>query len=223
MVFAGNPGTGKTTVARLIGRIYKAMGILPRGHTVETNRAGLVAGYVGQTAIKTQEKIDEALRGVLFIDEAYSLNQDGFSSDTFGQEAIDTLVKAMEDHYQDLVVIVAGYPDEMEKFISSNPGFASRFNKTIVFEDYSLDELCLILNYQLTKRGYTLTEGAQIPAKEIIRTAMKKKKKNFGNGRYIRNLCDDLVRVQSGRILALETPTREALMEITEEDVSALT
>ena len=223
MVFAGNPGTGKTTVARLIGRIYKAMGILPRGHTVETNRAGLVAGYVGQTAIKTQEKIDEALRGVLFIDEAYSLNQDGFNSDTFGQEAIDTLVKAMEDHYQDLVVIVAGYPNEMEKFISSNPGFASRFNKTIVFEDYSLDELCLILNYQLTKRGYTLTEGAQIPAKEIIRTAMSTNRKNFGNGRYIRNLCDDLVRVQSGRILALETPTREALMEITEEDVSALT
>ena len=139
LVFSGNPGTGKTTVARILAQLYKEIGVLSSGHLVEVDRSGLVAGYVGQTAIKTQEKIDEAIGGVLFIDEAYTLVKE--QSNDFGQEAIDTLLKAMEDNRRNLIVIVAGYTNEMNKFIESNPGLKSRFNKYIEFPDYSLCEL----------------------------------------------------------------------------------
>ena len=155
MVFTGNPGTGKTMIARIMSRIYKSLGVLSKGHLVEVDRSGLVAGYVGQTATKTSAVIEKALGGVLFIDEAYALNSK--SENDFGQEAIDTLLKAMEDHREDLVVIVAGYDGLMDQFIHSNPGLESRFNRFLHFDDYTLDEMMGILDLQLKKGQYQLT------------------------------------------------------------------
>lgn len=152
LVFTGNPGTGKTMMARMMARIYRSLDILSRGQLVEVDRSGLVAGYVGQTALKTQKVIEKAMGGVLFIDEAYALN--GKSENDFGQEAIDTVLKAMEDHRDDLVVIVAGYTDLMDKFIHSNPGLESRFNRFLLFEDYTADEMVQIFDMQC-KRGAT--------------------------------------------------------------------
>lgn len=220
-VFTGNPGTGKTTVARLVAQIYKELGILSKGHLVETDRSGLVAEYVGQTAVKTNKIIDSALDGVLFIDEAYSLVQNGGCND-FGLESIATLLKRMEDNRDRLVVILAGYSDEMKQFIDSNPGLQSRFNRYINFEDYSADELGSIFEFNLSKYDYKLTGEAVHAIKEVMTEAVANKDKNFGNARFVRNLFEKTLERQAKRLAAspnLSSLTEEALTEITEEDI----
>ena len=217
MIFEGNPGTGKTTVARLIGRIYKAIGVLPRGHLIETDRAGLVAGYIGQTEEKTKKVIQSALGGVLFIDEAYTLS--GGGDNDFGKTAIEVLLKEMEDRRDNLVVVVAGYPGPMRSFVESNPGLSSRFGSTIHFEDYTLDELCSILELQCQRYSYTMTEAAREAARTVIAGAMRANPTTFGNGRFVESFFEQILRSQSGRLMTLETVTAEAVMEITEEDV----
>ena len=216
MVFSGNPGTGKTTIARLMARIYHSLGILSKGQLVEVDRSGLVAGYVGQTAIKTRKIIEKAMGGVLFIDEAYALN--GGSENDFGQEAIDTILKAMEDNRDDLVVIVAGYDGLMDDFILSNPGLESRFNRFLHFEDYSTDEMMQIFEMQCRKGCYTL-EGQ---AAEMVRDFIREENDggiSFGNARGVRNLFEQIVVQQANRLAKLETVTREDLMKITPADV----
>ncbi len=216
MVFTGNPGTGKTTVARLIGGLYNAIGALTKGQLVEVDRSGLVAGYVGQTAIKTQEVITSALGGVLFIDEAYSLASGG--ENDFGREAIETLLKAMEDHRDDLVVIVAGYTEPMERFLDSNPGLESRFNKYIEFPDYNGDELNAIFHSQCRKNGYELDEEAEAAAKEFFAELYENRDENFGNGRDVRNRFEDMVVRQANRVAAMEAPSKEDLVTFTKAD-----
>ena len=168
-MFSGNPGTGKTTIARIIARIFKELGILSKGHLVEASRADLVAGYMGQTAIKTNKVIDSALDGVLFIDEAYTLSRS--ADNDFGQEAIDTLLKRMEDDRDRLVVIIAGYTDEIKTFVNSNPGLASRFNRYIDFPDYTPAELVEIFKHMVAKYDYTLSADADVALKECIAQA----------------------------------------------------
>ena len=216
MVFMGNPGTGKTTVARLVGGLYAAIGALSKGQLVEVDRSGLVAGYVGQTAIKTQEVITSALGGVLFIDEAYSLSSGG--ENDFGREAIETLLKAMEDHRDDLVVIVAGYTKPMEDFLDSNPGLESRFNKYITFPDYNGEELNAIFHSQCRKNGYELDEEAEACAKEFFQQLYDDRDENFGNGRDVRNRFEDMVVRQANRVAAMEEPTKEDLVTFTRAD-----
>lgn len=215
-VFTGNPGTGKTTVARIIAEIYKDLGILTKGHLVETDRSGLVAEYVGQTAVKTNKIIDSALDGVLFIDEAYSLIQG--SGNDFGIEAISTLLKRMEDDRQRLVVILAGYGDEMKNFIDSNPGLQSRFNRYIHFDDYSSNELIEIFKANIKKHDYTISENALSKLSQIIQDAVSNKDKNFGNARYIRNLFEKTLENQATRLASETNLTKELLQEIKEED-----
>ena len=216
MVFSGNPGTGKTTVARLMARIYHALGILSKGQLVEVDRSGLVAGYVGQTALKTAKVIEKALGGVLFIDEAYALN--GKAENDFGQEAIDTILKAMEDHRDDLVVIAAGYDGLMDDFIHSNPGLESRFNRFLHFDDYSVDEMMDIFKMQCKKGCYTLADQAEEQVRDFIRQE-NTNGVSFGNARGVRNLFEQILGHQSNRLAELEQVSREALMEITAEDV----
>ena len=216
MVFMGNPGTGKTTVARLLGGLYAAIGALSRGQLVEVDRSGLVAGYVGQTAIKTQEVIQSALGGVLFIDEAYSLSSGG--ENDFGREAIETLLKAMEDHRKDLVVIVAGYSGPMEGFLSSNPGLESRFNKYITFPDYTGPELNAIFHGLCAKNGYVLDEEAEAFSGEFFQSLYDGRDENFGNGRDVRNRFEDMILRQANRVAAMETPAREDLMTFVRAD-----
>ena len=215
LVFTGNPGTGKTMMARMMARIYRSLDILSRGQLVEVDRSGLVAGYVGQTAIKTNEVIQKALGGVLFIDEAYALaNQD---APNFGQEAIDTILKAMEDHRDDLVVIVAGYTDLMDRFIHSNPGLESRFNRFLLFDDYTTDEMVEIFRMQCKKGCYQLTEEAQPLIRDYI--AEESADDSFGNARGVRNLFEHVLVAQNNRLAAMEKITREDLMTITADDV----
>ena len=215
MVFLGNPGTGKTTVARLVGGLYAAIGVLSKG--IEVDRSGLVAGYVGQTALKTQEVIKSALGGVLFIDEAYSLASGG--ENDFGREAIETILKAMEDHRDDLIVIVAGYNEPMTKFINSNPGLESRFNKYFYFPDYTGEQLMAIFRGQCKKNGYTLSADAESAALKLFDELYAERDDNFGNGRDVRNCFEDMVVRQSNRVAAMESSTRDDLMTILPEDL----
>ena len=218
MIFTGNPGTGKTTIARLLARIYHSLGLLSQGQLVEVDRSGLVAGYVGQTAIKTGKVLEKALGGVLFIDEAYALN--GGGDNDFGQEAIDTILKAMEDHRDDLVVIAAGYDGLMEQFIHSNPGLESRFNRFLHFDDYSLEELLDIFRMQCKKGCYQLEPAAEEQVRSSIR-AENTDPVTFGNARGVRNLFERVLVCQANRLAALEQASREELMTITAEDVAA--
>ena len=219
LVFLGNPGTGKTTVARLLARLYHAIGVLPKGQLVEVDRSGLVAGFVGQTALKTQEVIQKAIGGVLFIDEAYALvNQD--NGNDFGREVIEVLLKNMEDHRKDLVVIVAGYSQLMEKFIHSNPGLESRFNKYFYFEDYDGAQLFTILQSMCVKNGYILTPEGEALARRELMALYEDRDENFGNARDVRNLFEQAVARQSDRVARLEAPTREQLMALRPEDLA---
>lgn len=218
MVFTGNPGTGKTMIARIMARIYRSLGVLTKGHLVEVDRSGLVAGYVGQTATKTSAVIEKALGGVLFIDEAYALN--GKSENDFGQEAIDTLLKAMEDHREDLVVIVAGYDGLMEKFIHSNPGLESRFNRYLHFDDYTLDEMVAILDLNVKKGQYQFTEDGREAAKQYISDA-NTSSISFGNARGVRNIFERLLVQQANRLAQSGNLSKDDLMTLTAEDVQA--
>ena len=217
MVFMGNPGTGKTTVARLVSGLYAAIGVLSKGQLIEVDRSGLVAGYVGQTALKTQEAIKSAIGGVLFIDEAYSLSNGG--ENDFGREAIETILKAMEDHRDDLIVIVAGYDEPMEKFLSSNPGLESRFNKYFWFPDYNGEQLMSIFNAQCGKNGYKLSPEAEKAAVEMFTELYEQRDDNFGNGRDVRNCFEDMIVRQSNRVAAMEKPGKDELMEVLPEDL----
>lgn len=198
MVFSGNPGTGKTMIARLMSRIFHSLGILSKGQLVEVDRGDLVAGYVGQTAIKTKEVINKAMGGVLFIDEAYALTNRG--ENDYGTEAVDTLLKAMEDHRDDLVVIVAGYIEPMKKFLHSNPGLESRFNRFIDFPDYTLDELMAMFDMRCESKGYTLDPQARCALRQVIDRESTADVKGFGNGRGVRNLFETAIARQADRL-----------------------
>jgi len=213
MVFSGNPGTGKTTVARIMSRIYHSLDILSKGQLVEVDRSGLVAGYVGQTALKTQKVIEKAMGGVLFIDEAYALN--GKSENDFGQEAIDTILKAMEDHRDDLVVIVAGYTELMDRFIHSNP--ESRFNRFLMFEDYTPEQMVAIFKMQCKKGCYVLAQGTEELVRDFI--AEESADDSFGNARGVRNLFEHILVAQNNRLAKMENVTRDDLMQILPDDV----
>ena len=216
LVFSGNPGTGKTTVARILARLYKEIGVLSGGQLVEVDRSGLVAGYIGQTAIRTQEKLKQALGGVLFIDEAYTLAKEG---QDYGQEAIDTILKAMEDHRENLVVIVAGYTELMKKFIDSNPGLKSRFNKYMEFPDYTADELMAIFDLQCKKYDYVLTEDARLAVRKKITEMEACKQENFANARDVRNLFEIIITNHAARIASMKDPGAADLKEIRVQDL----
>ena len=218
LVFMGNPGTGKTTVARLLAKIYHAIGVLSKGQLVEVDRSGLVAGFVGQTALKTQEAVDKALGGVLFVDEAYALaNQD--NPNDFGREAIEVLLKGMEDHRDDLIVIVAGYTDLMGDFIHANPGLESRFNKYFYFEDYDGGQLAEIFRSMCERNGYTLDEGTDKAAAEAFQVMYDRRDENFGNARDVRNVFEAAVARQANRVAAMDAPKKEDLMAFTVADL----
>ena len=218
MVFSGSPGTGKTTIARLMARIFHSLGILSKGQLVEVDRAGLVAGYVGQTALKTKKAVEKALGGVLFIDEAYALNSS--SGNDFGQEAIDTILKAMEDHRDDLVVIAAGYDELMDRFIHSNPGLESRFNRFLHFEDYSPEELLEIFKMRCGKGCYELEEDAAGLVRDFLREE-NRDPESFGNARGVRNVFERILVCQANRLAGQKNVTREDLMKLTAADVLA--
>ena len=213
MAFTGNPGTGKTTVARIVGHIYNRIGLLSRGHFVEVSRTDLIAGYQGQTALKVKDVIDRSKGGVLFIDEAYSITENDHS-DSYGRECLTELTKALEDNRDDLVVIVAGYTEPMEKFFESNPGLRSRFNTYIEFPDYSADELEEILVSICTQNDYVLDDTAIETSRKYFSECITKKDENFANGRLARNLFDDLVMNQARRVSKLGTITDSDLTMI---------
>ena len=215
-VFSGNPGTGKTTVARIVAGIYKELGILKKGHLVEVDLSKLVGEYVGQTAPKTNKVIDEALDGVLFIAEAYSLVGEG---NDYGAEAIATLLKRMEDDRDRLVVILAGYTNEIKEFIDSNPGLQSRFNRYIQFDDYSTDELTEIFKRNLRKSRYKIKRDAFEELRNQIERAVISRDKNFGNARYVRNLFEKVVQNQANRLARMDAIDNDDLSIITREDI----
>ena len=220
MVFHGPPGTGKTTVARLIGRIYKELGLLDSGHVIETDRSKLVAGYVGQTAIRVDETVTKALGGVLFVDEAYALAPDGIQGADFGREAIDTLLKKMEDHRENLAVIVAGYRDEMDRFLEANPGLRSRFNRFFEFTDYRPSELRDIFQRFCADQNYRLTKEAEKKLIDVLTKAYARRTNRFGNGRYVRNLFERAIQAQCSRLAAVASPTMDELILLHEDDIA---
>ncbi len=218
MVFTGNPGTGKTTVARLMAGIFRALGVVAKGQLVEVDRTGLVAGYVGQTALKVNERVESALGGVLFIDEAYALVA-GRGENDFGSEALDVLVKAMEDHRDDFIVVVAGYPDKMREFVDSNPGLRSRFANFIEFEDYNADELLLILERMVEDQGYSLSEAARTRALQLFKELVEQKNATFANARDVRNMFERAVSRHANRLARVAQPSKAELMSLEAEDL----
>jgi stage V sporulation protein K len=217
LVFTGNPGTGKTTVARLLGRIYKGLGVLASGHVVEVERRDLVAAYVGQTAMKTMDVISKSLDGVLFIDEAYALAKR--SENDYGQEAIETLLTAMEDNRDRLVVVVAGYSQRMREFIESNPGLQSRFNKYIEFPDYSIEELITIFEKFVAQNQYLLSEDGREEVEKILERERRESGANFANARLVRNVFEIAIEHQANRVAAIASPCNDDLQKITREDL----
>lgn len=217
MMFKGNPGTGKTTFARQLAKMYYHMDILSKGHFIEVDRADLVGQYIGETAEKTRKLVKRAIGGVLFIDEAYSLGRGGEKD--FGKEAIDSLVKHMEDHLNDVVIIIAGYPAEMDQFLLLNPGLKSRFPFIIDFPNYTIDQLQLIAEKMVAKRDYKLTTGAKSLLNNHLMTQLNKNMYNFSNGRYIRNLIERAIRRQALRLLDQEQYSLDDLMQLTKQDM----
>lgn len=219
LVFVGNPGTGKTTIARLLSRIYKILGVLSLGHLIETDRSGLVAGYVGQTAIKTKEVIERAIGGILFIDEAYTLSSSNSDND-YGKESIDTLLKMMEDNRNDLIVIVAGYPEKMNQFLNSNPGLKSRFNKYLYFDDYTPSQMINIFESFVKNSEYKLTLKAKMDLYKIISIHYDTRdKETFGNARFVRNLFETTLSNQANRIVTMNNFDDDILITIEAEDI----
>lgn len=220
MVFSGNPGTGKTMIARLMARVYHSLGILSKGHLVEVDRSGLVAGYVGQTAIKTAKVLEQAAGGVLFVDEAYTLTASGGEND-FGQEAVDTILKAMEDNRDDLIVIVAGYTELMQDFVESNPGLRSRFNRYLEFTDYTPEEMLQIFLGNCQKNCYELQEDARAMLLSYFENMTAAGRRTFGNARGVRNVFERILSCQANRLARKEAVSREDLMQILLEDITA--
>lgn len=218
MIFRGNPGTGKTTVARLLGKFFRKAGLLPRGHLLEVERADLVGEYVGHTAQKTREVVRKALGGILFIDEAYSLARGGEKD--FGKEAIDVLVKAMEDHKEELVLILAGYRDEMDYFLLTNPGLKSRFPIQLDFPDYTLRELLAIGELMVEQKQYCLAPDAREELKRLLTLGTGGGREREGNARLVRNLIEKAIRSQALRLMEKKDLSREDLMLITREDIA---
>jgi Holliday junction resolvasome RuvABC ATP-dependent DNA helicase subunit len=215
LVFTGNPGTGKTTVARLLSQIYRSLGVVSKGHLVETDRSQLVAGYVGQTAVKTRTVLESGLGGTVLIDEAYALARGG--ENDFGREAIDTLVKFMEDHRDDVAIVAAGYPDEMTTLVGANPGLESRFTRTIHFPDYTDVELVAIFESMANAKRYHLGEAGRARLAEVI--TAEPRSRGFGNARFVRNLFEQAVALHALRLDTVAAPTEEQLTVLDAEDI----
>lgn len=215
--FTGNPGTGKTTVARIIGKMYKEIGLLTKGHFLEASRTDLIAGYQGQTALKVKKLIENAKGGVLFIDEAYSITENS-NSDSYGRECLTELTKALEDNREDLVVIVAGYTSLMKNFFESNPGLKSRFNTFIEFEDYTSLELKEILISFCKNDEYELEKDTVMLLDKYFENLLKNKEENFSNARTVRNFYNNLIMEHAKRVVKIENPTKEELFVIKKED-----